>query len=118
MVIDDSSTLRIQAGRALTSAGFRVVEAIDGLDGLAKLASNPDVALIVCDVNMPRMSGIEFVETLAQSGTPVPAILMLTTEANPALVERALAGGAKAWMIKPFKPDHLVASAKKLVEAA
>jgi two-component system, chemotaxis family, chemotaxis protein CheY len=114
LIMDDSAILRIQAGRALTRAGFQVVEAVDGLDGLAKLKSNPDVVLIVCDVNMPRMSGIEFLEELAQRGGTIPAIVMLTTEGNPALIDRAVASGAKGWIIKPFNPDFLVATAKKL----
>jgi two-component system, chemotaxis family, chemotaxis protein CheY len=118
LLVDDSSTVRIQAGRALTGAGFHVLEAVDGIDGLEKLDANADIALIICDFNMPRMSGIEFVEMVSKRGGAMPAIVMLTTEGNPQLIKRALASGARAWMTKPFKPDLLVAAALKIVSAA
>ena len=114
LIVDDSSTVRIQAGRALAQAGFRVLEAVDGIDGLEKLGGADPVALIVCDFNMPRMSGIEFLEALSKRGGAVPPVVMLTTEGNPVLVKRALEIGAKAWMTKPFKPGMLVATALKL----
>lgn len=117
MVIDDSASVRMQASRALVSAGFEVVEAVDGLDALEKLASGVVVALVVCDINMPRMSGVELVECLAQQPSPQPPILMLTTEGNPALIKRAKLSGAKGWMMKPFKPELLIAAARKLTAA-
>lgn len=113
MVIDDSATVRTQAGRALTGAGFRVIEAFDGLDALEKLRVTPGIALIVCDVNMPRMDGLQFIESLAAEAQH-PPVLMLTTEGHPRLIQRAKASGAKGWMIKPFQPELLVAAAKKL----
>jgi len=116
LVVDDSATVRFQARRVLTQAGFVVVEAVDGLDALEKLAATPDVALIVCDVNMPRMGGVELVETLARKGN-MPPTFMLTTEGHPQLIQRAKASGAKGWMVKPFKPELLVAAATKLLAA-
>jgi two-component system chemotaxis response regulator CheY len=113
LVIDDSLMVRQQVGRALTAAGFSIAEAIDGVEALQKLASTPDTRLIVCDVNMPRMSGIEFLERLRQEGQAVP-VVMLTTEGQPELIQRAKALGAKGWIVKPFKPELLVAAAKKL----
>jgi two-component system chemotaxis response regulator CheY len=113
MIIDDSLMVRQQVSRALIAAGLAVVDATDGADGLQKLAVNPDVALVVCDVNMPRMSGIEFLERV-QKGLPV---VMLTTEGQPALIERAKSLGAKGWILKPFKPDLLVAAVRKLIGA-
>ncbi len=110
MIIDDSAMVRTQVSRALTGAGFAVVEACDGADGLEKLVSHVDVSLVVCDVNMPRMNGIEFLEHV-QPGLPV---VMLTTEGQPELIARARSLGAKAWILKPFKPDLLVAAARKL----
>jgi two-component system, chemotaxis family, chemotaxis protein CheY len=117
MVLDDSATVRNQAGSALAAAGFEVIEAVDGLDGLAKVGAREDIVLIVCDVNMPKMSGVEFVEALAKRPGKMPPVIMLTTEGHPQLIQRAKASGAKGWMIKPFKPELLVAAAKKLAVA-
>lgn len=118
LLVDDSTTVRVQAGRALSQAGFAIVEASDGLEALARLEAQPDVALIVCDVNMPNMDGVELVETLARTLTALPPILMLTTEGHPQLVQRAKKSGAKGWMVKPFKPELLVAAVRKITGAA
>lgn len=117
LVIDDSLMVRQQVGRALTAAGFSIIEAADGVEALQKLASSPETRLVVCDVNMPRMNGIEFLERLNASGPVVP-VVMLTTEGQPDLIQRAKALGAKGWIVKPFKPELLVAAAKKLTAAA
>jgi len=117
MLIDDSATVRMQASRALTAAGFGIIEATDGVDALEKLETalrGSGVALIVCDVNMPRMSGIEFIENLSRRNGVRPPVIMLTTEGHPDLVQSAKACGAKGWMVKPFKPELLVAAARKL----
>jgi two-component system chemotaxis response regulator CheY len=114
MLIDDSATVRLQARRALSAAGFGIIEATDGLDALEKLDAADAVSLIVCDVNMPRMSGIEFVENLSRRQGARPPVIMLTTEGHPDLVQSAKACGAKGWMVKPFKPELLVAAARKL----
>jgi two-component system chemotaxis response regulator CheY len=112
-VIDDSMMVRRQVGTALTGLGYVVVEAVDGVDALEKLEATAQVHLLVCDVNMPRMNGIELLERLAARGSTVP-IVMLTTEGEPELIQRAKALGAKAWLIKPFKTESLAATAKKL----
>src|SRR4051812_48509278 len=114
LVIDDSMMVRKQVGAALTPAGFTVIEACDGADALEKLAAHADVGLVVCDVNMPRMNGLEFLANV-RPGLPV---MMLTTEGQPELIQRAKALGAKGWLVKPFKPDLLVAAARKLTAAA
>lgn len=112
MVVDDSFMIRQQVGRALRDAGYEVVEAGDGQDALEKLTTHPAVALVVCDVNMPRMNGIEFLERARETKT-VP-VVMLTTEGQVDMIQRARSLGAKGWITKPFKPDLLVAAAKKL----
>jgi two-component system chemotaxis response regulator CheY len=117
LVVDDSLMVRQQVGRALTGAGFSIVEAADGLDALQTLANNPETKLIVCDVNMPRMNGIEFLERLREMGSTV-AVVMLTTEGHSELIARAKALGAKGWIVKPFKPELLVAAARKLTAVA
>jgi len=113
LVVDDSLMVRKQVGAALRGLGYGIVEAVDGLDALEKLEGDPNTRLIVCDVNMPRMNGIEFLERLVARNSTVP-VVMLTTEGQPELIQRAKALGAKGWIIKPFKPEFLVATAKKL----
>lgn len=116
IVIDDSVTVRQQVGLALKQAGFDVIEAVDGEEGLATIKNTRDAAMAICDVNMPRMNGLEMLEALAGSGSQLP-VLMLTTEGKPQLVERAKKSGAKGWIVKPFKADLLIAAVKKLTAA-
>lgn len=116
LVVDDSLMVRRQVGGTLKNLGYSVVEAVDGLDALEKLELNADARLIVCDVNMPRMNGIEFLERLSANGSKIP-VVMLTTEGEPDLIQRAKALGAKGWLLKPFKPEFLEATAKKWIPA-
>jgi two-component system chemotaxis response regulator CheY len=113
LVVDDSTPVRQQVGLALTLAGYKVVEAFDGQDGVEKLAANKDVSMVICDVNMPRMTGLEF---LAKVGTTLP-IVMLTTEGHADLKKQAKALGAKGWIVKPFVPDLLVQTVRHLTGA-
>ena len=75
--------------------------------------------MIISDVNLPNMNGIEMVEAIKAGGkySAVP-IVMLTTEGSAELIERAKAAGAKGWLVKPFKPDQLIAAVNKLTAAA
>ncbi len=116
IVVDDSRTARQQVAQALEAAGYEVLEAIDGNDGIAKVIAHEDAALIVCDVNMPNLNGIDMIEKLRREmpRLRVP-IVMLTTEAHPELLQRAKLAGAKGWIVKPFKQDLLVAAVRKLV---
>jgi two-component system chemotaxis response regulator CheY len=113
LTIDDSLMIRQQLGSALKGAGFSTVEAGDGVEALRKLAANPDLRLVICDINMPRMSGIEFLEHLRGQDSP-PPVLMLTTDSQPELIHRAKALGAKGWIVKPFKAELLVAAVRRL----
>ena len=113
LIVDDSASVRQQVALALKQAGFDVMEAVDGLDGVNKIGATPDLAAVICDVNMPRMNGLELVEKVQGTGKPLP-IVMLTTEGQPELMQRARKAGAKGWIIKPFKADLLVATIKKL----
>ena len=115
LIVDDSRTIRQQVNFTLSKGGFQVVEAEDGKDGIEKLKANPDVAMIISDVNMPNMNGLEMVEAIQGDGAlPHPPIIMLTTEGSGELVERAKTAGAKGWLVKPFKPEQLVAAVTKL----
>lgn len=113
LIVDDSSMVRQQVRAVLVDAGHDVVEAGDGLEGLERLASCPDVAVMVVDINMPRMNGIELLVRLQEDKRSVPAIV-LTTEGQPALIKRARAAGASGWMVKPFKPALLLQAVNKL----
>lgn len=119
LIVDDSKTIRQQVSFTLSKGGFTVVEAEDGKDGIAKLGANGDIAMIISDVNMPNMNGLEMVEAIKADGKygAVP-IVMLTTEGSAELIERAKAAGAKGWLVKPFKPDQLIAAVNKLTGAA
>jgi two-component system chemotaxis response regulator CheY len=115
LVVDDSKTIRQQVGMPIKDAGYEVVEAVDGADGLVQLGKNQDVAMIIADVNMPNMTGLEMIEAIHKAGThPNVAIVMLTTESQKSLIARAKEAGAKAWIVKPFKPEQLVAAVRKL----
>ena len=113
LVIDDSTSLRQVVGMALKSAGFDVIEADNGAAALA-LLDGRKIAMVICDVNMPVMNGIEFVKAAKQQPLYkyVP-ILMLTTESDSTLKDQGRAAGAKAWMVKPFAPKALVDAVKK-----
>jgi two-component system chemotaxis response regulator CheY len=114
LVIDDSETVREQVRQTLSGAGYEILEAIDGVDGLEKLRDTKDVALALCDVNMPRMTGLEMVAELNRTGISIP-ILMLTSEGQPSLIRRARDAGAKGWIVKPFKPELLLEAMNKLL---
>ncbi len=115
LVVDDSATVRQQVRLALTQSGFTVVEAVDGEDGKNKIDQSADIAMVICDVNMPRMNGLEMLEAVkAQPRHANLPVVMLTTEGQPALIARAKKAGAKGWVVKPFKANLLVAAVKKL----
>jgi two-component system chemotaxis response regulator CheY len=116
LLVDDSEVIRQQCSTALTQAGFSVVEATDGLDGLSCLEKE-DFALVILDVNMPRMDGIEMLTRVrAEPKFASLPIVMLTTEAHHAMIAKAKLAGARGWMVKPIKPEHLVSTALKLTE--
>jgi two-component system chemotaxis response regulator CheY len=118
MVIDDSSAIRQIVSLTLNSSGYDTVEAVDGSDALSKL-SGMEVDLFVCDVNMPIMNGIDFLNAIksdakyaAYKFTP---IIMLTTESGEDMKLKGKEAGAKAWLIKPFQPETLIEAVKKLI---
>jgi two-component system, chemotaxis family, chemotaxis protein CheY len=118
LIIDDSDKIRSDVRRALAGEGFEILEAVDGLDGLEKLRAHGDLMLALCDVNMPRMTGLEMLAELARGPQPKAPILMLTTEGQPSLIRQARENGAKGWIIKPFKTDLLRGAVKKLIASA
>jgi two-component system chemotaxis response regulator CheY len=114
LIIDDSETIRLQVKQALAATGYHIIEAVDGLDGLEKLRTIADLDMVLCDVNMPRMNGLEVIAEAQRMGSKVP-VVMLTTEGQPSMIKQARESGAKGWIVKPFKPELLVATVTKLI---
>ena len=119
LIVDDSPSVRQQVGLALKQVGFEVVDGVDGIDGAEKVRKDASIGMVICDINMPRLNGLDMVEQVKSEArfAKLP-IVMLTSEDNPALVERAKKAGAKGWIIKPFRADLLVATVRKLMAAA
>jgi two-component system chemotaxis response regulator CheY len=114
LTVDDSRTMRDMLKLSLTEAGFRVVQAEDGLHGLEVLmGETPDV--IITDINMPRMDGFGFIEAvrLDADRRAIP-ILVLTTESDAAKKNRAREAGATGWIVKPFNPVKLVDAVRRV----
>lgn len=114
LTVDDSRTMREMLRLALSDAGFRVVQAEDGIHGLEVLAAeSPQV--IVTDINMPRMDGFGFIEEVRSDARhrAIP-ILVLTTESDVEKKNRARMAGATGWIVKPFNPDKLVEAIRRV----
>lgn len=115
LAVDDSGSLRQMVAFSLKAAGYQVVEAVDGLDGLEK-AKMQVVDLVLTDQNMPKMDGLALIKALRELPTyqKVP-ILMLTTEASDEMKSKGRAAGANGWLVKPFDPQKLTEVVKKVL---
>jgi two-component system, chemotaxis family, chemotaxis protein CheY len=114
LTVDDSRMMREMLLLSLRAAGFNVVQAEDGVDGLNVLAqANPDV--IITDINMPRLDGFGFIEGVRRDtryrATP---ILVLSTESDQEKKSRARAAGATGWIVKPFNAESLVTAIRRV----
>ncbi|HUL10876.1 MAG TPA: response regulator [Methylococcaceae bacterium] len=115
LAVDDSVSIRKMVNFTLKSAGYEVIEATDGQEGLEKAKSSM-VNLVLTDQNMPRMDGLTLIKSLR--GLPQYAtvpILMLTTESSDAMKAQGRAAGATGWMVKPFDPQKLLEVIKKVI---
>jgi two-component system chemotaxis response regulator CheY len=116
LIVDDSASIRQVVGMALRGAGYTVVEAEDGSDALKKL-DGQKINLVISDVNMPNMDGISFVKEMKQKPnykfTPV---IMLTTEGADDKKREGQAAGAKAWIVKPFRPEQMLQAVAMLIQ--
>ncbi len=119
LMVDDSPTIRSSVSFCIQNAGYKVIEAVDGQDGLERLEEmkNQGIApsLIITDVNMPRMDGMTFIENVKKSEFRYLPIMVLTTESEEWLIEKGRALGASGWLLKPFQPEELLWAIKKLV---
>lgn len=117
LTIDDSSSVRQMVALTLSGAGYMVIEAVDGADGLAKATGNR-VDAILTDLNMPVMNGLDFIRRYrASPGSAGIPIVFLTTESDETLKSEARAAGATGWIVKPFKQDQLLAVVRKVAGA-
>lgn len=115
LIIDDSTSLRQVVNITLTNAGYEVIEAFDGQNALTKLDGRK-IHLMICDVNMPNMDGLTFLKTVkADPRYKFTPIIMLTTEAGEEKKREGQLSGAKAWVVKPFKPDQMLGAVSKLI---
>jgi two-component system, chemotaxis family, chemotaxis protein CheY len=115
LAVDDSGSLRQMVAFSLKAAGYHVIEAVDGQDGLEK-ARLQVVDLVLTDQNMPRMDGLTLIKSLRALDTyqRVP-ILMLTTESSDEMKSKGKAAGANGWLVKPFDPQKLTEVVKKVI---
>ena len=119
LIVDDSPTMRTSVRFFLAQAGYEVAEAKDGIDGLERLGEMQQTgdlpALIIADINMPRMNGIEFIREVKKTPLRFVPILVLTTEGEESRKQEGRAAGAAGWLVKPFQPEQLVWVVKKFV---
>jgi two-component system, chemotaxis family, chemotaxis protein CheY len=115
LAVDDSASIRQMVAFTLKSAGYQVVEAVDGEDGLAK-AKSTAVNLVLTDQNMPKMDGLSLIKSLRTLPQYKSApILVLTTESGDAMKAAGKAAGATGWLVKPFDPPKLLEVVKKVL---
>ncbi len=116
LIVDDSPSIRQVISRALSHAGFKTVEAGDGRDALDRLENGLPVDLALIDVNMPRLDGITLVrEIRALERTRSIPILMVATETRRERRDEARRAGANGWILKPFRPESVVARVRELL---
>jgi len=113
--VDDSASMRQMVRFTLNSAGYDVIEAVDGLDGLAK-AKEKSIHVVLTDLNMPNMDGLSLIRELRILPTckGIP-IIFLTTESSEDRKTEARAAGATAWIVKPFQQEQLLAVVKRVI---
>lgn len=116
LTADDSASMRQMVSFTLKGAGYDVLEAVDGKDGLEK-AKAKDVAMVITDLNMPHMDGIQMIrEIRALPKYKFIPIILLTTESQDEKKMQGKAAGATGWIVKPFKPEQLLAVIKKVLK--
>ena len=115
MTVDDSASVRQMVTFTLKGAGYEVVEAVDGKDALSKLQGTP-IHMVITDLNMPNLDGIGLIKGVrANAAYKFIPIVMLTTESQDSKKQEGKSAGATGWIIKPFKPEQLIAVIKKVL---
>lgn len=115
LAVDDSPSMRKMVSFTLSGAGYKVVEAVDGMDALEKVEAE-HIDLVLADQNMPRLDGIGLTRRLREHprfrNTP---ILILTTESSDQMKQAGRAAGATGWLVKPFDPNRLIEVLQKVI---
>lgn len=115
LAVDDSASMRQMVSFTLKGAGYTVIEAADGVEAL-NLAQSNAVNLVITDVNMPNMDGITLIRELRALPTyRFTPLLMLTTESGIDKKRQGKAAGATGWIVKPFNPEQLLSTVKKVL---
>ncbi len=115
LTADDSASVRQMVGFTLKQAGYEVVEAVDGQNAFEHMTQTP-VDMLITDLNMPRMDGIELVRQVrGRSEYKFIPIILLTTESQASKKQEGKAAGASGWIVKPFTPEQLLAVVKKVL---
>ncbi len=115
LTVDDSASVRQMVTFTLKGAGYNVLEAVDGEDGLVKLNSAA-VDMVITDLNMPKLDGLGFIKKIrANPKCKFIPVIMLTTESQAEKKQAGKAAGATGWIVKPFKPDQLLGVIKKVL---
>ncbi|MBI5926881.1 MAG: response regulator [Aquabacterium sp.] len=115
LAVDDSASMRQMVSFTLKSAGYNVVEAVDGQDAFEK-AQGRSFDLVLTDQNMPRMDGISLTKKLRETAQfKTTPILMLTTESSDQMKQAGRAAGATGWLVKPFDPNKLIEVIQKVI---
>jgi len=115
LAVDDSATMREMIFRSLSDIGYRVVLAVDGIDALDKLRTDASPAVIITDINMPRMNGIALIDRVRREGpNRTTPILVLSTETDASWKARAREAGATGWITKPFNPERIAEAIRKV----
>ena len=115
MTVDDSASVRQMVSFTLKGGGYGVLEASDGSDAVKKLDGTP-VHMVITDLNMPSMDGIGLIRAIRSNPSYkfIP-VVMLTTESQASKKEEGKTAGATGWIVKPFKPEQLLAVVKKVL---
>ncbi len=115
MTVDDSASIRQMVSFTLKGAGYEVLEAVDGQDALTKVDGS-GINMMITDLNMPNMDGIELIRNVrANAAFKFIPIIMLTTESQAEKKQEGKSAGATGWIVKPFKPEQLLAVIKKVL---
>lgn len=116
LAVDDSSSMRQMVSAILQTGGYKVVEAVDGVEALEYAKEHP-VDLVITDVNMPRMDGITLVAELRALPTyRLTPLLLLTTESSPERKAQGKQAGATGWIVKPFNPGQLLSTLARVLK--